>query len=278
MPTALAQLPVTTRRARPFLKWAGGKTQLVPEILARFPEHFGRYFEPFAGGAAVFFALAPRKGALSDVNASLIGAYQAIRDELPAVLEVLRRHVATEEHFYRVRAQDPGALSPAAAAARFIYLNRTCFNGLYRVNRAGRFNVPFGRYKNPTLCDADNLTAVSEMLQGADLRVESVFEAARRVRRGDLVYLDPPYDPLSPTASFTSYTDQGFGRDAQVRLAELFRALARRGAHVVLSNSDTPFINELYRDFRVEKVYARRAINSRADRRGPVTEVLVTSA
>lgn len=280
MPTAAAQLTphlAPQVRARPFIKWAGGKTQLLPEILARFPSRFNRYFEPFLGGAAVFFALEPRKAALSDINADLIGTYKALRDDLPGVIRHLAKHEATEEHYYAVRAQDPAGLSPAASAARFIYLNRTCFNGLYRVNRSGKFNVPFGRYKNPRICHEENLEAVSEALQDVDLRVMSAFDSARRARRGDLVYFDPPYDPISPTASFTAYTSGGFGREQQVELAQLFTLLAKRGVHVVLSNSDTPFIRELYRDFEVSQVMARRAINARGSGRGAVAEVLVTS-
>lgn len=278
MHTALATDTSQAPRAQSFLKWAGGKAQLVPEIMARFPERFGRYYEPFLGGGAVFFALAPQRGVLADINASLIGTYRSIRDELPAVLSCLRRHQATPEHYYEVRAWDPSQLSSAEAAARFIFLNRTCFNGLYRVNRSGEFNVPFGKYKNPKICNEERLDRVADALAGVELMVTSVFDlfAQRRVRRGDLVYFDPPYDPVSPTASFTSYTSTPFGREEQVRLAQLFAALANRGARVVLSNSDTPFINELYRDFRIDKVQARRAINSCASRRGPVSEVLVS--
>ncbi|MFC1609938.1 DNA adenine methylase [Myxococcota bacterium] len=264
-------------RPKPFLKWAGGKGKLVPQILDRFPEHFGRYHEPFLGGGAVFFALAPRKAVLSDVNGDLIATYCAIRDRVEQVMAKLRQHQPTEEHFYNVRALESGRLSPIEAAARTIFLNRTCFNGLYRVNRRGQFNVPFGRYTNPKICNADNLRAVSEALQNVDIRSESVFDIGRRVRRGDLVYFDPPYDPVSRTASFTSYARGGFGREEQERLATLFGQLAERGVHVVLSNSDTPFIRELYRDFHIEQVFARRAINSRGDRRGPVTEVLVSA-
>ena len=264
-------------RAKPFLKWAGGKAKLVPEIRKRFPERFRRYHEPFIGGGAVFFALEPESAVISDVNADLITTYQVIRDHVGDLIEALDDHQATEEHFYEVRALEAGTLSPVESAARTIYLNRTCFNGLYRVNRRGQFNVPFGRYVNPRICNADNLLAVSRVLQGVDIRVESVFDIGRRVRRGDLVYFDPPYDPVSPTASFTSYARDDFGRPEQEKLARLFASLAARGITVVLSNSDTPYIRELYAPFRVDTVFARRAINSRADRRGPVTEVLVSA-
>jgi len=267
----------TEVRARPFLKWAGGKTQLLAKILERFPEQFNRYHEPFVGGGAVFFNLEPKSCTLSDVNGDLVGAYTALRDDVDGVIENLKQHRAEEAYYYTVRDEMVSGLSTTEAAARIIFLNRTCFNGLYRVNRSGKFNVPFGRYANPTICNETNLRAVSEALQGVKIRHESVFQMGRRVRRGDLVYFDPPYDPISKTASFTAYTKGGFGDPEQERLAQMFRRFAERGVHCVLSNSDTPFIRSLYKDFRIDKVYARRAINSRADRRGPVSEVLVSS-
>ncbi|MBI5508116.1 MAG: DNA adenine methylase [Deltaproteobacteria bacterium] len=260
---------------RPFLKWAGGKAKLVPEILARFPRRFGTYHEPFLGGGAVFFALGPRRAVLSDLNAELIATYSAIRDDVEAVIRALAVHAVSEEHFYSVRAASVAGLGNTAVAARTIFLNRTCFNGLYRVNSKGQFNVPFGRYANPKICNADNLRAVSRALQGVPIRHESVFTITPRVAAGDLVYFDPPYDPVSATSSFTAYAKTAFGKDEQVALAALCRELSERGAHVLLSNSDTPFIRELYRDCEVDTVHCRRPINARADRRGPVTEVLV---
>ncbi len=272
--SALLQ-PADLPPPRPFLKWAGGKTQLVPHIVKRFPKRFGRYHEPFIGGGAVFFAIAPSRAVLSDINADLISAYCTIRDDVDSLIAELGSHQATEEHFYQVRSQQAANLTAAQSAARTIFLNRTCFNGLYRVNKRGQFNVPFGRYANPKICNAENLYAVANALQGVDIRHESVFDIGRRVRRGDLVYFDPPYDPVSSTASFTSYAQGGFGTKEQEQLADLFGRFAHRGVNVVLSNSDTPMIRELYRDFQIDQIWARRAINSRADRRGPVTEVLV---
>jgi DNA adenine methylase len=259
------------------LKWAGGKTQLLAKILERFPEQFNRYHEPFVGGGAVFFNLEPKSCTLSDVNGDLVTTYTALRDDVDGVIENLKQHRAEEAYYYTVRDEMVSGLSTTEAAARIIFLNRTCFNGLYRVNRSGKFNVPFGRYANPTICNETNLRAVSEALRGVKIRHESVFQMGRRVRRGDLVYFDPPYDPVSKTASFTAYTKGGFGDPEQEQLAQMFRRFAERGVHCVLSNSDTPFIRSLYKDFRVDQVYARRAINSRADRRGPVSEVLVSS-
>lgn len=265
------------RRPKPFLKWAGGKSKLVPEILKRFPGRFGHYHEPFVGGAAVFFALGTRRATLSDINDELVNAYRAIRDDVDGVIEALAEHRVTEEHFYAVRSQERARLDAAASTARTIFLNRTCFNGLYRVNRKGQFNVPFGRYANPKICDADNLRAVSSALAGIAVEHRSAFEIVAHAKKGDLVYFDPPYDPVSKTASFTSYTKSGFGDAEQEKLADVFAALDRKGVHVVLSNSDTEFIRSLYRGFTIEQVFCRRAINSRADRRGPVAEVLVSN-
>ena len=276
-PLAIAQPSFENRAARPFLKWAGGKTQLLDALFARFPATFGRYHEPFLGGGAVFFALGPQRANLSDVNADLIGAYLAVRDDIEGVMKALKRHRSEEKYYYEVRAQNSDGMGHVASAARTIFLNRTCFNGLYRVNRQGQFNVPFGRYDNPTICNRDNLLMASETLKKCDIRHQDVFTIARRVRRGDLVYFDPPYDPISSTSSFTSYAKGGFGRSEQVRLAELFKRLAGRGVNVVLSNSDTPFIRSLYKGCRIHSVHARRAINSRADRRGTVGEVIVTA-
>jgi DNA adenine methylase len=262
--------------AKPFVKWAGGKTQLLGELLKRFPKNVRRYHEPFLGGGAVFFSTQPTRAYLSDVNAELIATYQAIRDHVEEVIEALQAHEVNEAYYYAVRAQDSDTLDPIQCAARTLFLNRTCYNGLYRVNRSGQFNVPYGHYANPTLCNAANLRLASRALKKVTLVEQSVFAMSRRVRRGDLVYFDPPYDPVSPSASFTAYAKQGFGRPEQESLRDLFLRLAQRGVHVVLSNSDTPFIRQLYRGCRIDRVQARRAINSRADRRGTVGEVIVT--
>ena len=264
-------------RARPFLKWAGGKGRLIEQLRPHLPAPFKRYFEPFAGGAALFFALAPSRASLTDVNAELIDCYRTIRDHVEDVITALGRHRYAPEHYYRVRAVDPARLSLPQRAARTIFLNKTGYNGLYRVNRAGKFNVPMGRYTNPTVCDADNLRACSAALRGVELERRDFVEQASRARAGDFVYFDPPYDPMSPTSAFTSYAPGGFGIEGQRRLAQLFADLARKGVQVVLSNSDTPFIRELYRPFRVTPILASRSINSRGSRRGKVGEVLVTS-
>jgi DNA adenine methylase len=263
----------------PFLKWAGGKRQLLPELLARFPSSCETYFEPFVGSGAMFFALSARRGfrraVLSDRNRDLIAAYQGVRDRVEEVIGALRSLPVGRETFYRLRAQDPDALDSSERAARLIYLNRTCYNGLYRVNRAGRFNVPFGRYEGPRVLDAPNLRAVSAALQGVEIVCADFGAATARARRGDALYFDPPYVPLSPTSRFTSYDSAPFGVDEQVRLASLMIDLARRGVFALLSNAGSEEARALYGSLPVDRVSARRAINSRADRRGPVAEILV---
>jgi|SRR5580698_4443532 DNA adenine methylase len=266
-----------TPRSRPFLKWAGGKGQLLEQLRPLLPRRFRRYFEPFAGGAALFFSLRPRQALLADVNAELIDCYVAARDEVDALIEALGRYRYGAEDYYRTRAIDRTSLPLAERAARTIYLNKTGYNGLYRVNRAGKFNVPMGRYSNPLVCDAANLRACSKALEGIDLRVADFEEIASRAKAGDFVYFDPPYVPVSDTADFTSYVPGGFGPDQQRRLARVFAKLARRGVHAMLSNSDTPTVRELYRGFRIDAVLAARYINSRGSRRGKVGEVVVTS-
>lgn len=263
-------------RAKPFLKWAGGKSQLLGEILARSPKQFGRYYEPFVGGGAVFFGLRPQNATLSDINPDLIETYAAIRDRVHDVITALRRYRCNSEDFYSVRAQPTHGLSAAERAARLIYLNRTCFNGLYRVNRAGQFNVPFGRYDNPTICHTENLIQVSAALRRVRLLCQPVTALARQVRRGDFVYFDPPYVPMSPTAQFVQYARDGYGLEDQKRLARLFGRLVKRGVHVLLSNSDTPAVRHLYRHFHIERVLARRSINRTGSGRGTVGEVLVS--
>jgi len=268
---------------KPFLKWAGGKTQLLPQLLARVPEKYGTYHEPFLGGGALFFALSPRKAILSDSNAELVSTYVAVRDRCEEVIQYTRRfaenHCRDPEHYYAVRE----AFNVASAAyignpldaARFIYLNKTCFNGLWRVNRSGEFNVPAGRYKNPTICDEENLRVCSAALRGAGLHVCG-FDRAPQPRAGDFWYADPPYAPINQTSDFTSYTKEGFGLQEQRRLALLARSLRTTGVHVLLSNSFVPEIVSLYDGFSVQEIEARRAINSKGSRRGAVSEALIS--
>jgi DNA adenine methylase len=267
----------------PFLKWAGGKTQLLPQLepLYPAPEGVRRYIEPFVGSAAVFFhvrsLLRPGQVILSDNNEELIHVYRAVRDDVKSLIRRLSRHKAahSREHYYAVRRENPARMPPSSRAARLIYLNKTCFNGLYRVNSRGEFNVPMGRYSDPPILDARNLRAVSAALRGVDLRVAHFSEVLEFARAGDFIYFDPPYHPLSATSYFTAYTKGSFGEADQRELARVYRELDRRGCLVMLSNSAAPLIEKLYKGFDVRKVYARRSINSNATRRGQIQEVVV---
>jgi DNA adenine methylase len=266
--------------AQPVVKWAGGKSRLLPELFARLPARWGRYFEPFGGGAALFFALAPERGVLADANGDLVRMYRALATDVHAVIRKLRSHARAHSaaYYYDARArwnERRAAWAPATGAAAFIYLNKTCYNGLWRVNRAGGFNVPVGRYTNPPICVPDALLAAHRILARAELRCGDFRATLHDAERGDLVYLDPPYEPVTATARFTSYTRDAFGQGDQRELAETARRLVARGCHVVLSNSDTPFIRALYPDFRIDTVRCARSINSSADRRGDVNELLI---
>ncbi|MEB3195864.1 MAG: DNA adenine methylase [Candidatus Sericytochromatia bacterium] len=261
--------------AAPFVKWVGGKRSLLPQITGRLPARFNSYHEPFVGGGAVFFALQPVRAHLSDENAELVHTYQVIRDDVERLIRHLRGHRADEDYYYAIRALDVRQLDGIERASRLIFLNRTCFNGLYRVNSRGAFNVPFGRYKNPQICNEVGLRAASAALRGTGLAHQGYEQVLLRARRGDFIYFDPPYHPVSSTANFTGYTAGAFDARDQRQLAEVFRTLSLRGCKVMLSNSDTPYIQELYRDYLVEIVAAPRLVNRDASKRGPVNEVLV---
>jgi len=273
---------------RPFLKWAGGKRQMLAQYEAFFPaEPGGAYFEPFVGSGAVFFYLKPRdlfeRYVLSDANPELVNLYRVVRDAPAPLLDCLREHAERHsvEYYYALRARDRAdgwaAASPLERAARMLYLNRTCYNGLWRVNSQGHFNVPLGRYRAPDIYRPERIRAASNALRAAAIEVQPFDAVLNSARRGDFVYFDPPYVPVSATANFTSYGAEAFGEAEQRRLAEVFAALAARGCRVMLSNSDTPLVRELYAGFRLERVSARRAINSKAGRRGQVDEVVVLS-
>jgi len=266
--------------ARPPLKAVGGKTALLPEILPRLPAKIETYFEPFFGGGAVFFALAAERrferAVLGDANEEFAHAYAEIARDVDGVIRSLGKHVHEEAHYYSVRSRDPRKLDASERAARLIYLNKTGFNGLYRVNRKGEFNVPFGSYANPTICDEENLRAVSLALQGAAITSLDFEKTVLLAKRGDVVYFDPPYAPLSKTSNFTGYTAGGFSSDDQERLRNVAEKLVARGIHVLLSNSDTPYVRELYDGFRIEEVQAPRRINSKGGKRGNVGELLIS--
>jgi DNA adenine methylase len=266
----------------PFLKWVGGKGRILSQLTPLLPPGIARmrHVEPFVGGGALFFARAPERALLCDVNPSLVGTYAAIRDDVEAVIAELDLLSAAHsvEAYYDVRARYNGTRASTHAAARaamFVYLNKTCFNGLHRVNRKGEFNVPAGRYKNPKIVDPAGLRAASRALGRADLRCTGFEALLELARPGDFVYFDPPYVPLSATSSFTSYAQDGFTHDDQVRLRDVYRALDRRGCKLMLSNSDAPVVHELYAKYRVDLVAAPRAINCDARGRGKVTEVVV---
>lgn len=274
--------------AKPFLKWAGGKTALLPELLKAAPQRIETYYEPFLGGGALFFALQAegrfRRAVLSDSNRELINAYTQVRDNVEGLIRALKVHQRKyreaedrAEYYYAIRAKK--LTCSLGGAANLIFMNKTGYNGLYRVNSKGRFNVPHGRYKNPNICDEDNLRAASEALQGVELRVADFAAGPRLAGTGDLVYFDPPYVPMSETAYFTSYTAKEFGMDEQERLANTAATLAAQGSSVALSNSGHPDVAAMYRSqvFRLEEVQVRRAINSKAEGRGPVREYLIQS-
>lgn len=266
-------------RAVPLLKWAGGKRQLVEVILASLPKKIDTYYEPFVGGGAIFFALSAegrfRRAVLSDQNRELIETYVAVRDDVDEVLGELSLLPHSEADYYRIRASAPR--KAARRAARMIYLNRTGYNGLYRVNRSGQFNVPFGRYQAPNICDEGRLRSVARALTGVELRVSDFAHVLDTARRGDAVYFDPPYAPVSPTARFAEYHHVPFDAAAQARLADAFGALGRRGVAALLSNSDVTLTRELFGGFSLVTVPARRNINSKASARGPVSEILVSA-
>jgi DNA adenine methylase len=271
-----------TEAPRPFLKWAGGKSQLLGQFRDLLPEpgSYRRYFEPFLGSAALFFHLRPSVAFLSDVNEEIVDCYRAVKGHVDDVIRALGRHRYEAEYYYRIRGESPKALALPARAARTIYLNKTGFNGLYRVNSAGRFNVPIGRYTNPGFNSPAlfaTLRLCSGVLAKATIGSGDFEQRLKGVRKGDFVYLDPPYAPLSQTSDFTSYAAGGFGWSEQERLAHVCRELWARGARVMLSNSDVPSIRELYETlgFRIRVVEAARSINSRATRRGKVREVVV---
>jgi len=273
---------------RPFLKWAGGKRQLLPEIVKYVPKLTSKhtYYEPFIGGGALLFELQRPKAVINDSNKELINCYKVIKDSLDELMEELSKdkYSNSETSYYEMRDLDRStkkyaSLSEVEKAARIIYLNKTCYNGLFRVNSQGQFNVPFGRYKNPNFLDDAVLIAVNKYLNSNDITLlnQDFAEAVKDANTGDFVYLDPPYDPVSQTASFTGYDVNGFNRDEQERLKEEFDALHKKGCQVMLSNSCTDFIMDLYKDYQdtIIKVRATRSINSNALKRGRVDEVLV---
>jgi len=273
--------------AKPFVKWVGGKRQLIPELLKYIPRNFNNYFEPFVGGGALFFELynlgilKNKKVFLFDINEELISAYKIIRDYPNELIEKLKEFKSkhNKEFYYQIRELDRTdnykKLNNIIKAARFIYLNKTCFNGLYRVNKKGYFNVPMGEYKNPKILDENNILLVSKALQNTIIKHCDYKKVLEYAQKEDFIYFDPPYYPLNETSNFTSYTQEKFLEKEQIELFETFNILSQKGCFVLESNSDTEFINNLYNKFRIEKVFANRFVNSKANNRGKISEVLI---
>lgn len=268
----------------PFVKWVGGKRQLLNEIMPRLPKKMTTYCEPFLGGGAVLFAIQPTRAIVNDLNEDLIVVYEVIRDNVDDLISQLQMHENTSEYFYAIRDLDRNkgtynSLTRVEKASRLLYLNKTCFNGLFRVNSSGEFNSPFGHYKKPNIVNEPVLRAVSKYLNANNISFyhEDFEETLKRVKKGGFVYLDPPYDPISDTASFTGYNKGGFNRKEQYRLKQCCDELTERGVRFMLSNSATDFIQEIYKDYYITVVKAKRAINANGNRRGAVEEVLVTN-
>lgn len=273
---------------QPVVKWIGGKRQLLSEIMENMPDTFDKntatYFEPFLGGGAVLFGILPSKAVVNDSNEELVNVYRVVKGDVDNLVDLLSTYPNELEFYNDIRALDRDAagfrnLSSVERAARFIYLNKTCFNGLYRVNKKGQFNASFGKYKDPKICDEDTLRDVSYYLQKSEVEfLATDFEASvGSAEVGDFVYFDPPYVPLTATSSFTRYTSDGFDMDDQIRLRSLVDRITARGVFVMLSNSYSPVVEELYADYHVKTVQANRRVNTVGSGRGKIDEVLVTN-
>ncbi|MBI4439964.1 DNA adenine methylase [Candidatus Woesearchaeota archaeon] len=266
-----------------FIKWAGGKKQLLSQFERFFPRRMERYFEPFVGGGAVASYIIQRNNLkeiyISDVNEELINAYNMVKNNVEELIKILREYKQnhSKSFYYKVREQDPSKLPNIYRAGRFIYLNKTCFNGLYRVNSQGRFNVPMGSYKNPSILQEDELRKCSLLLKKVSILCIPFEKILDFAKKGDFIYFDPPYYPLNRTSSFTTYTKDVFLEDEQKRLADVFKELDKRGCKVMLSNSDIEFIKSLYGGYNIHLVRANRMINCNASKRGAINEVVITN-
>lgn len=278
-------LEVRQKTARPFMKWAGGKGKLLLQLQQYFPKQYNNYFEPFFGGGAVFFSLQHGGNSyINDINDTLMEAYIHVRDNVEAVIADLKGleaqykkfdELKRQEFYYQQRASFNTLDAGTPKTVLLIFLNKTCFNGLYRENSKGEFNVPFGRYTNPTICDEANLRAVSERLKSTLITSNPYKDAVKKAKKGDFVYFDPPYLPLNITSSFTSYHEDGFTAYDQEQLRELFVELDKRGCYVMLSNSSADFMKKLYKGYRQEFVQAGRSINAKGANRGKIPELVV---
>jgi len=275
-----------TASPKPFVKWAGGKRQLIPQIEKHLPEKFGSYFEPFLGGGALLFHLLSEnknlKGYVSDLNSDLILSYVTIRDNLSSLLKSLQKHsdnyfFDSKSYYYSVRESNPK--SQIEKVSRLLFMNRTCFNGLYRVNSKGKFNVPLGRYSNPNIVQEENLRSVNQFLNHNKIiiKCQDFSSTVEKAKKGDFVYFDPPYQPVSKTANFTSYTNGNFGLNDLKRLAKVSNELAKKGVNVLLSNSSTKQVRELFssKAWEIFEIQANRAINSDSKKRTGHSEFLI---
>jgi len=272
----------TNRKVKPILKWAGGKRKLLPELMQRVPEEYNCYYEPFVGGGSLLFQLLPEKAVINDANTELVNLYQVIKNNPHALIEDMKKHKNNEEYFYTIRKMDRddetfSKLSDVEKASRILYLNKTCYNGLFRMNRSHHFNSPFGRYKNPKILDEETILGISDYFNKSSIEIMTAdFEVSlKKATKTDFVYLDPPYDPVSETANFTTYDGNEFGKSEQIRLKKCCDALDKRGVKFLESNSATDFILEQYQGYHIDHVLMPRMINSNAKKRGKVEEVLI---
>jgi DNA adenine methylase len=266
----------------PVLKWAGGKRQLLDVLVPLLPKRITTYCEPFVGGGALLFKIQPKRAYVNDINTELINVYRVIKTDVEKLINDLSKHENTADYFYALRNLDRDkdnyeTLSDIQRASRILYLNKTCYNGLYRVNNAGEFNAPYGYYRNPNIINAPVLRAVSLYLNSNDVTLSDVDykEVLKKIRKGTFVYIDPPYDPVSDTANFTGYVRGGFSHEEQISLRECCDELDRRGIKFMVSNSATKFIKQQYKNYNITKVKAKRTINSNPNRRGDIDEVVI---
>lgn len=285
MKKTLGKSDSLAEKPKPFIKWAGGKSQLVNQYKPYFPKRFETYFEPFIGGGIILFSLNPNKAIINDINKNLILTYKVVKEKPIELIDTLSKMQAIfnkkdfsqrKDYYYEIREKyNTISGGDIRKAALFIFLNKTCYNGMYRENSKGKFNVPFGRYKNPKIVDKENIIKVSKMLENVEILCGSFEESLSEVKKGDFIYLDPPYHPINQTSNFTSYNEGGFNEDDQKKLRNVFLKLDKTGALVMLSNSYTKFIDRLYKGYRKEIVLANRAINCKASGRGKIKEYLI---
>lgn len=271
---------VTSTSSKPFIKWAGGKTRLLPELVSRLPQSINSYFEPFLGGGALYFHLQHMPSFISDINAELINAYQTLKSRPDLLIEELHSYQNNEEYYNSIRSldRDPAVfakLSSVQRAARFLYLNKTCFNGLYRVNSKGQFNVPFGHYESPKFLDVENITRCSSALANTTISCEGFTCVLRYAKKGDFVYFDPPYVPDGISSTFTMYTKDGFGVKEQCELSDICEVLDARGVKWMLSNSSAPIVYKMYKKFNIDTVQVSRSVGASSESRKKVDEVIV---